>query len=130
MGASNRRSSEAITPNFEKWEGLQEQKHALLNGVVLLLGSLFNVIPNLALTHLGLCTVASAMLYFNRDTPGVLGALVIAVLMCAMGLVSKPRSSEQHAKSRENAAVPSPKPGDERGGSRKPRVSSRADKRG
>ena len=129
MDASDRRSSEAITPNFEKREGLQEQKHTLLNGVVLLLGSLFTIIPNLALTHLGLCTVASAMLYFNRDAPGVLGALAIAVLMCVLGLVSRPRSSEQYAKSRENAAVPSPKSGDERGGSRKPRVSSRRDKR-
>jgi len=129
MGASDHRNSEAITPDFEKWEGLQEQKHALLKGVVLLLSSLFNIIPHLALTNLGLCAVASAMLYFNRDVPGVLGALAIAFLMCVMGLISRPRSSEQYAKSRENAAVPSLKPGDERGGSRKPRVSSRPDKR-
>jgi hypothetical protein len=132
MNASrNERNSkpESIGPDYSRWDELRESKVSIVGRVLGLLQSLAAVNVGLVLTDVVLCCIAGLILHFCPNPYGILGAIAIGVMVIIVGFLLGRAARGQNAQNTKETADPSTKPGNERGSSKKPRTTSRPNRR-
>lgn len=104
-------------PDYDKWEGLVEQKRSIALAILAIARSCWAADPNLLLTYACLCCIACLVLRFGSNLYGILGAIVIAFIVVGVWIVARKPEKNDNGSTFKGTAEPSPEPRDERSGS-------------